>query len=348
MTTDPRTRLIALLMRLDAVDLAEKVWLVRDVRELPADVRGQMLDVLGHHAAERGFNRDGTPNQLGRDLDELAEALGLDPDLPPAWPMPEPTGYVSVIALALLRSVMVELQELEEADAVPPNDFQTNPGENGHSLAIAMLGAVVIESAINHVRLVRHHSVRPRGRREHVVTYLARMRGARELTRDVEEVFAVRDAIVHAHQYIGAFTWDDAVGFRTVRRPRLRRGYGDDRLRAVVRDGSPHTRRLGLNLMPTRVWRRDAYLVLQTVFRLVGYLETRNRRFIYVSPLAFVLGRHVRRWEEVVAHVNDRLAALDARRWMKTSTPVSCGYEGPPGSDGRVGPSCARRQGRAR
>jgi len=66
--SDPRTRLIGLLTRLGAVDLAGQVWNVRDVRELPPDVRGQMLDVIGHHAAERGTNMDGTPNQLGREL----------------------------------------------------------------------------------------------------------------------------------------------------------------------------------------------------------------------------------------------------------------------------------------
>ena len=44
--TDPRTRLLALLMRL-APDLAEKLWSVRDVQELPADVRAAIYDVLG-------------------------------------------------------------------------------------------------------------------------------------------------------------------------------------------------------------------------------------------------------------------------------------------------------------
>lgn len=46
--------------------------------ELPADVRGAILDVLGHEAAARGLDRDGTPNQLGRELDELGEAVGRD------------------------------------------------------------------------------------------------------------------------------------------------------------------------------------------------------------------------------------------------------------------------------
>ena len=32
----------------------------------------------GHEAAERGVERDGTVNGYGRELDELAEALGFD------------------------------------------------------------------------------------------------------------------------------------------------------------------------------------------------------------------------------------------------------------------------------
>ena len=47
-----------------------------DVRDLAPGVRA-MLDVIGHHAAERGLNQDGTSNRLGRELDELAQALEL-------------------------------------------------------------------------------------------------------------------------------------------------------------------------------------------------------------------------------------------------------------------------------
>jgi hypothetical protein len=35
---------------------------VRDVRDLAADVRGAIIDVLGHECAERGFSRDGAVN----------------------------------------------------------------------------------------------------------------------------------------------------------------------------------------------------------------------------------------------------------------------------------------------
>jgi hypothetical protein len=73
--SDRRTRLIPLLIRLDAPDLASKLWSVRDVRELSPDVRGEILDMLGHEAATRGLGRDETPNQLGRELDAMAQAV---------------------------------------------------------------------------------------------------------------------------------------------------------------------------------------------------------------------------------------------------------------------------------
>ena len=76
MPRDPRSRLIALLMRL-APDLAEKVWTVRDVRDLSDDVKGAIVDVLGHEAAERDLCRDGSVNDYGCQLDDLAEALEL-------------------------------------------------------------------------------------------------------------------------------------------------------------------------------------------------------------------------------------------------------------------------------
>jgi len=73
--TDQRTRLIALLTRLGAEDLAQKVWLARDLRELSEAVRAEVVAVIGVEAAERGLDRNGKPNALGRELNELAGML---------------------------------------------------------------------------------------------------------------------------------------------------------------------------------------------------------------------------------------------------------------------------------
>ena len=76
--TDEHTQLVALLLRLGATDLAMQLS-VGDLHELPEDVRGEVLEVLGHEAAQRGFTRDGDPNAYGDELNELAAALLDEP-----------------------------------------------------------------------------------------------------------------------------------------------------------------------------------------------------------------------------------------------------------------------------
>ena len=73
----PRTRLVALLTRFGAPDLAGRAWAVRDLGDLPPEVKGAILDALGYHSAEHRVDHDGNLNQLGRDLDEIVAALGL-------------------------------------------------------------------------------------------------------------------------------------------------------------------------------------------------------------------------------------------------------------------------------
>jgi hypothetical protein len=51
---------------------------VRDVRELPRETREAICDALGHEAARRGLDANGSPNDYGRQLDALIVALGLD------------------------------------------------------------------------------------------------------------------------------------------------------------------------------------------------------------------------------------------------------------------------------
>jgi hypothetical protein len=72
-----RTRL--LLQRL-APDLGRQLWGVGDVRQLPLAAREDIADVLGHECAERGLDADDRLNAYGRELDELADGLGLDED----------------------------------------------------------------------------------------------------------------------------------------------------------------------------------------------------------------------------------------------------------------------------
>jgi hypothetical protein len=75
--SDARKRLLAVLSDV-APSLAAALWNVRDVRALPRDTREAICDALGHEAARRGLDANESPNDYGRELDALIDALGLD------------------------------------------------------------------------------------------------------------------------------------------------------------------------------------------------------------------------------------------------------------------------------
>jgi hypothetical protein len=72
-----KRRLMTVLQRL-APDLAADLADVADVGELPRTTREAVVDVLGRERAVRGLDDDGEPNDYGRELDALIEALGLE------------------------------------------------------------------------------------------------------------------------------------------------------------------------------------------------------------------------------------------------------------------------------
>ena len=59
-------------------DLAVELPRIRDVGDLPRDLREAIADVLGHECGQRGLDRDEEPNAYGRVIEALVESLGLD------------------------------------------------------------------------------------------------------------------------------------------------------------------------------------------------------------------------------------------------------------------------------
>ncbi len=190
--------------------------------------------------------------------------------------------YVSVIAASLIRPILTLVETLEAQKPVVPNEVQTGLRENGYSCAITALTVFLLESALNRTRYVR----RDKAERD-ATKYFAKISEEWELTADVEELFAARDAIVHNHLW-KARTFNDNQGRKGFAAPpQLISGYGSARFRRVVNPANRLSRRLGLNLFPARIWRRDAYITLKTAGRVLKKLESMKREYFSVSDEQF-------------------------------------------------------------
>jgi hypothetical protein len=202
--------------------------------------------------------------------------------------------YVSVIGFSLIQPVIELVEKLESSAVVEPNEVHTGQGENGYSCAVVALTILLLESALNRTRYLRKDA---NSEGISVADYFSKISPDQNLARDVDEIFAARDAIVHNHLWEAKV---NTVAMKFASPPKLLPGYGNTRLRRVMDPETRLSRRLKINLFPPRIWRRDAYVVFKTVGRTLATLEEMDRAYFYISVRHFRFRGHLVRLREVL------------------------------------------------
>src|SRR5207244_1579644 len=102
---------------------------------------------------------------------------------------------------------------------------------------------------------------------------------AGDLADDVEELFVLRDVIAHNHVWEAMTVSDNTKGLALIRATR-RPGYGDQKFERAVDLKTRRTRRLHLDVFPTRIHHRTAVVVLQKCVEVLRFLENSDIRFV--------------------------------------------------------------------
>src|SRR5688500_13274493 len=137
-------------------------------------------------------------------------------------------GIISVIGINLLEPILALVEKLESTPLIEPNEVQVGPQENGYSCAIVTLNALLLESAINRTKYIRHEISD-----DDMVEYFAKVTSGTELAKDIDEIIAVRDAIVHNHLWEADVNWGNNFKLKFSRAPKLLEGFGNKRFRRV-------------------------------------------------------------------------------------------------------------------
>jgi len=101
-------------------------------------------------------------------------------------------GYISVVGPALIEPLIDLIEKLERRPAVRPNEVQTAQRENGYSCAIVVLSVILFESALNRTAYVR-------GERGNGPDYFMEISPDKNISTEIEEIFALRNVIAHNH-----------------------------------------------------------------------------------------------------------------------------------------------------
>ena len=183
---------------------------------------------------------------------------------------PKAYPYISVIGDKLFQPILDLMEKLSLIRFGRPNEVQTSPAENGHAVAVVLLAVVMLESIVGRVRVLRAET-EPRSS---VDSYLNGLICDEALKSQVAELFVLRDVIAHNHIWSGQ-VYDDG-DLRFDENPELLNGYGDRKFRYAQDESSRTTKCLGLNLVPTRIWRGDSLIVLHVVSEVLQRLKNLN------------------------------------------------------------------------
>jgi hypothetical protein len=222
-------------------------------------------------------------------------------ELPSQVPTTKEMDYITAVFPNFLQPLADLCDTMLSLPSGEPNEVQTSVIENGYAISIITLSAFLVEGACGRARYFKDLLAvgipalgRCLGKRWSAVETLRKFDEApvaeeieetlREfdetpLAEKIEEIFVVRDAIAHAHLWTSKVAWTEN-NLKFTGHPVQLPGYGDHKFRRIVDLNSRTTRKLTLDVFPTRIHRGTAIGVLKVCAEALESLEMKHEEFL--------------------------------------------------------------------
>lgn len=202
---------------------------------------------------------------------------------------------VTIIGDSYFEPICVLLEKLEKFKE-QENDAQSGFFVNGFAASICLLAVACLESYVMRVRFIRKASQQDIDRTS-VVNYLPKLYQKFPYTEELKEIYILRDIIIHNHLWELGFVWsEDGMSVTTA----TKRSTGDPKYSDSVDVNTRKTKVLGLTVNPIKVGNSDVAGTLQTMWKILIFLEQEDRNQCYVSATHYRYKGSMVRFGEVV------------------------------------------------
>ena len=185
---------------------------------------------------------------------------------------------VTIIGDSYFEPICTLLEKLEKFEE-QKSDVQSGFFVNGFAASICLLAVACLESYVMRVRFV-HKANQEDIDRTPVVNYLRNLYRHFPYNDELIEIYILRDIIIHNHLWEVGFIWEEEGMSIT---GATKRSTGDSKYRNNVDESARKTKVLGLTVNPIKVGKREVEQVLQTMWRVLLFLEKEDRNQCYVS-----------------------------------------------------------------
>lgn len=180
---------------------------------------------------------------------------------------------VTIVGSSYFEPISVLLERLEKYDSGNSNEIQAGYYVNGFASGICILAVVCLESYVMRVRYM-NKATQKEIDEVSVPVYLKRLYQDFPFEDELFVIHILRDALAHNHLWEVSYSWDDekAMILGSVNKW----SSGDKKYQRYVDTKTNLTKKLGLNVSPIKISRSDAISVLQTMWKILIFLEGRT------------------------------------------------------------------------
>ena len=206
---------------------------------------------------------------------------------------------VTIIGSAYFEPICTLLEKLEKFEEIE-SDVQSGFFVNGFASSVCLLVVACLESYVMRVRFIQKASQSDIDSTP-VVVYLPKLYMHFPCINELTEIYILRDIIIHNHLWELGFEWLEEGGMSIT--STKKRSSGDGKYSRNVDESVRKTKVLGLTVNPIMVGKSEVKQVLQTMWKILLFLEKENPNQCSVSAGHFRYKRRLLQFGEVVAMV---------------------------------------------
>ncbi|RFC41293.1 MAG: hypothetical protein DID89_2727546011 [Candidatus Nitrotoga sp. CP45] len=208
-----------------------------------------------------------------------------------------PHEIVTIIGSSYFEPISALIEKLQKYDKGREDGFQAGYYVNGYSASICILAVICLESYVMRVRYIN----KAQGKDLDIVpvpTYIANLYPDFPYKAEATEIFVVRDILAHNHLWEVSLSSHEDLGVQEI--DAVRRSSGDKKYASCLEHKTQKTKTLKLNANPIKVGVSDSKKVLQAVWKILLFLESKDRNQCYVSHLHVMHKKKMVRFGEVI------------------------------------------------
>ena len=203
---------------------------------------------------------------------------------------------VTIIGDSYFEPICTLLERLEGFNEHEKSEVQSGFFVNGFSVSICLLAVACLESYVMRVRYVNKASQNDIDKVP-VVRYLPKLYKDFPYRDDLNEIYILRDIVMHNHLWELGFTWNDD-GMKLTSADK--KSSGDKKFFANVDVNKRKTAKLGLSVNPIKVGKSEVFKVLRTMWKILIFLEKKDRNQCYVSAAHYRYKGKMTKFGEIV------------------------------------------------